>query len=188
MKRGVITTLKTLMALVVAFQLANWTVSAADYSKKAKADNTSTSLKKNEVKFINDAAEGGLMEVRMGELGKQKGQSADVKQFAERLIADHTKANNELKDLASKKGVTIPAELADKQQKMLDKLSNASDFDKQFKDMAVKDHKKDIKEFEKAEKKAEDGDLKAWVTKTLPTLQEHLRMAENLGVTRTANK
>jgi putative membrane protein len=52
----------------------------------------------------------------------------------------------------------------------------------------VKDHKKDVKEFEKAEKKAEDADLKAWITKTLPTLQEHLRMAENLGVTRTATK
>jgi putative membrane protein len=111
-------TLKTLIALAVAFQLANWTVAAADYSKKAKASNTSTSLSKSEVKFINDAAEGGLMEVRMGEIGKQKGQSADVKQFAERLIADHTKANNELKDLASKKGVMLPAELPDKHQKM----------------------------------------------------------------------
>ena len=188
MKRGVITTLKTLVALAVAFQLASWTVAGADYGKKAKVDTTSTTLNKKDIKFINDAAEGGMMEVRMGEIGKQKGLSADVKQFADRLVADHSKANDELKDLASKKGVTIPAMVDDKHQKMLDKLSNASDFDKQFKDMAVKDHKKDIKEFERAEKKCEDADLKAWITKTLPTLQDHLRMAENLGITRTANK
>src|SRR5262249_25073187 len=131
MKRGVLTTLKTLVALAVAFQLANWTVAGADYNKSAKNDNTSTTLNKKEVRFINDAAEGGLMEVRMGEIGKQKGQSADVKQFADRLVSDHTKANSELKDLASKKGVIIPAQIDDKHQKMLDKLSNASDFDKQ---------------------------------------------------------
>ena len=182
------TTFKTLIALVVAFQLANWTASADLFGKKDKNDNSSTTLSKHDVKFINDAAEGGLMEVRMGEIGKQKGQSPDVKQLADKLVADHSKANDELKDLASKKGVTIPTALPDKHQKMLDKLSNASNFDKEFKDMAVKDHKQDIKEFEKAEKKCDDADVRAFAAKTLPALQEHLRMAENLGVTRTANK
>ncbi|PYX62544.1 MAG: DUF305 domain-containing protein, partial [Acidobacteria bacterium] len=68
------------------------------------------------------------------------------------------------------------------------KLSSASDFDKEFKTMAVKDHKKDIKEFERLSKSAEDADLKSWATKTLPTLQEHLRLAEQLGVTRTTSR
>jgi putative membrane protein len=191
MKRALLftQTLKALVALAVAFQMANWTVTAADYGKgKDKADAGSSTLTKKEISFINDAAQGGLMEVRMGELGQQKGQNPDLKQFAQRLVTDHSKANDELKQLASNKGVTLPTQLADKHQKMIDKLSNASDFDKQFKDMAVKDHKKDIKEFERAEKKCEDADLRAWITKTLPTLQEHLRMAEQLGVTRTANK
>jgi len=71
---------------------------------------------------------------------------------------------------------------------MIDKLSSASDFDKSFKDAAVKDHKKDMKEFERLSKSAEDPDLKSWITKSLPTLQEHLRMAEQLGVTRTTSR
>src|SRR5207245_4465562 len=130
------------------------------------------------------AAEGGLMEVRMGELAQQKGQSADVKSLGQRLVTDHQKANDELKQIASTKGVTVPAELPPKHQKMIDKLSSASDFDKQFKDMAVKDHKKDVKEFERVSKSAEDPDLKSWITKTLPTLKEHLRLAEQWAVTR----
>jgi putative membrane protein len=176
-----------IVAIAVASQLANWTVFAAEH-QSGKDQNGSTTLSKKDVKFINDAAEGGLMEVRMGELGQQKGQSGDLKTFAQRLITDHTKANDELKQLASGKGVTVPSQLPDHHQKMLDKLSNASDFDKTFKEMAVKDHKKDIKEFEKASKKCDDADLKNWAAKTLPTLQEHLRMAEQLGVARTASK
>src|SRR6185436_5915708 len=177
-------TLKTLVVLTVAFQLASWSVIAADKGK-AKAESTTT-LTKKEISFMIDAAEGGMAEMRMGDLAQQKGQSPEVKQFGQRLVTDHGKANDELKQLAQKKGVTLPSQMADKHQKAIDKLTSSSDFDKQFKDMAVKDHKKDIKEFEKAEKKCEDADLKAWITKTLPTLQEHLRMAEQLGVTRTA--
>ena len=180
MKRGLLSirTLQTAVALTIA--LGSWGAWAADTS--------STTLSKKEANFVNDAALGGMAEVRMGELAKQKGQSADVKQFADRLVADHSKANDELKQLASKKGITLPTQISDKHQKMLDKLTSATDFDKEFKDMAVKDHKKDIKEFEKAEKKCEDADLKAWISKTLPTLQEHLRMAEQLGPTHTARK
>ena len=185
-------TLKLIVAVAVASQLSHWAVAAeqdtgtARASKHSQGQQGSTTLSKKEAKFINDAAEGGLMEVRMGELGQQKGQSADVKALAQKLVTDHSKANDELKQLASSKGVTAPTQLADKQQKQLDKLSNASDFDKSFKDMAVKDHKKDVKEFERAAKNCEDAELKAWIYRTLPTLQEHLRMAEQIGVTRTA--
>ncbi len=177
-----------IVTMAVASQLANWTVFAAEHQSGADKAQASTTLSKKDAKFINAAAEGGLMEVQMGELAQQKGQSADAKALGQRLITDHTKANDELKQLASGKGVTVPSALPDHQQKMVDKLSSASDFDKTFKDMAVKDHKKDIKEFEKASKKCDDADIKAWVTKTLPTLQEHLRMAEQLGVARTASK
>jgi len=174
---------KVLVTLAVASQMATLTY-AADHSTSAQ----STTLTKADSKFITDAAEGGLMEVRAGELAQQKGQSADVKALGQRLVTDHSKANDELKQLASSKGITVASQLPDHHQKMLDKLSNASDFDKAFKDMAVKDHKKDIKEFEHALKKSNDTELKAWISKTLPNLQEHLRMAEQLGVTRTAHK
>ena len=188
MKRGLLRTLPITVALTIA--LGSWSAMAADYGKKDKSDinTTSTTLSKKETSFVSDAVLGGLAEVRMGELAKQKGQSADVKQFGERLAADHMKANDELKALASKKGITVPTQMSDKHQRTIDKLTSASDFDKEFKDMAIKDHKKDIKEFEKAEKKCEDPELKAWISKALPTLQEHLRMAEQLGPTRTARQ
>jgi putative membrane protein len=188
MKRTLFTQgLRTVLTLAVAVQLASWSLLAADYGKKKKDQSAaSTTLSKKDIQFMTEVADGGMAEVRMGELGQQKGQSGDVKQFAQRLVADHSKANDELKQLASKKGVTWPTQVSDKHQKTLDKLTSTSNFDKQFKEIAIKDHKKDIKEFEKAEKKCEDADLRSWITKTLPTLQEHLRMAEQLGVTRTA--
>ena len=179
-------TLKLDIALAVASQLASWTM-AAEHHSKTQGQSTSN-LSKKEVNFINDAAEGGLMEVRMGELAQQKGQSADVKSLGQRLVTDHQKANDELKQLASNKGVSVPSQLPPKHEKMIEKLSSASDFDKEFKTMTVKDHKKDIKEFERLSKSAEDADLKSWATKTLPTLQEHLRLAEQLGVTRTTSR
>jgi putative membrane protein len=189
MKRTLFTQgVKTILALTVAVQLANW-AAAADYGKNKDQDKTqagSATLSKKDIQFMTEVADGGLAEVRMGELAEQKGQSADVKQFGQRLVVDHGKANDELKQLASKKGVTLPTQVSNKHQKMIDKLASTSEFDKQFKSMAIKDHKKDIKQFEKAEKKCEDPDLRAWVTKTLPTLQEHLRTAEQLGATRTA--
>ena len=119
--------LKLLIALAVASQLAGWTMAAEQ--KYSKSQGTSN-LSKKEVNFINDAAEGGLMEVRMGELAQQKGQSADVKSLGQRLVSDHQKAGDELKQLASNKGITVPSQLPPKHQKMIDKLSSASDFDK----------------------------------------------------------
>jgi putative membrane protein len=186
MKKTLSQTLKMVVAMAIAIHWANWSL-LADHSKD-KAESSSTTLSKKEVRFMTDTAAGGLMEVRMGELAQQKGQSPEVKQFAQRLVTDHGKANDELKQLASKKGVTLPTQVTDKHQNMLDKLSSASDFDKRFKEMAIKDHKKDVKEFEKAEKSCQDPDLRAWITKTLPALQEHLRMAEQLGEARTVSQ
>ena len=176
---------KLFLATAVASQMAVWSY-AADHKEPADAAHANANVSKADAKFINEVAEGGMMEVRMGELGQQKSQNPEVKALSQRLVTDHTKANDELKQLAASKGTTIPTQLSDHYQKALDKLSSASDFDKSFKEMAVKDHKNDIKEFEKALKKSNDTELKAWISKTLPTLQEHLRMAEQIGVTRTA--
>src|SRR6185369_12140995 len=91
-----------------------------------------------------------------------------------------SKANDELKQLAATKGVTLPTAVSAEEQKDMDALSAKSgkDFDKAYIDDMVKDHEKDVAEFEKASKDARDADLKAWVTKTLPTLQGHLKMAK----------
>jgi len=138
-------------------------------------------LAKADQKFMQDAAAGGMFEVEAGKLAQSKGQSDGVKAFGGMLEKDHSAANDELKALAGKKGVTLPTALPKDMQKQLDKLGKAKDFDKEFvKDVGLKDHKKDISKFEKASKSAKDADVKAFAAKTLPTLQHHHQEAETL--------
>jgi len=131
--------------------------------------------------FMTKAAQGGLAEVNMGNMAASKATNADVKAFGNRMVTDHSKANDELKQLAATKGVVLPGDVNDEQKKAMDSMSskNGKDFDKAYMYDMVKDHETDVKEFEKASKSAKDADLKAWATKTLPTLQEHLKMAKD---------
>lgn len=139
-----------------------------------------SSMDKADTDFMTKAAQGGLAEVDMGNMASSKATNADVKAFGNRMVTDHSKANDELKQLAATKGVTLPADVNDEQKKAMDSMSSKSgkDFDKAYMDDMVKDHETDVKEFEKASKSAKDADLKAWAAKTLPTLQEHLKMAK----------
>jgi putative membrane protein len=132
--------------------------------------------------FIMDAAMGGMMEVELGRIAAQKGMSDSVKQFGQRMVDDHSKANEELMSLASSKGMTLPTALDEKHQKDVTKLSamSGAEFDRAYSKMMLSDHTKDVKEFEKQSTKGGDPDLKAFASKTLPTLQEHLQMARNL--------
>lgn len=131
--------------------------------------------------FIMEAACGGMAEVALGELAQQKGQSDAVKQFGKHMIDDHGKANNELKELAGRKGVVVPAALKPKYQKVVDALSKLSgaEFDKQYMREMVKDHENDVAAFQKEADKGKDADLTAWARQTLPTLQDHLKMARD---------
>jgi putative membrane protein len=136
-------------------------------------------LDKKDREFIEKAAAGGMLEVQAGQMAEQKAQSADVKSFGGMLVTDHTAANEELKALAQKKGVALPTALPKKDQKKLDKMAKAKDFDKTFiKEQGIEDHKHDIKDFTKASKDAKDPDVKAFAAKTLPVLQKHLQTAE----------
>lgn len=139
----------------------------------------STPLSDKDKEFMTKAAQGGMMEVTLGQTVSQKAQSPDVKTFAERMVTDHSKANDELKQLASTKGMTLPTDMGE-HQKSVDELSKKSgkDLDKSYMSEMVKDHEKDVAEFKKASNDVQDADLKAWATKTLPTLEEHLRMAK----------
>lgn len=139
--------------------------------------------------FVMDAAMGGLMEVELGHIAAQKGMSESVKQFGQRMVDDHSKANEELMTLATSKGMTLPTTLDEKHQKDVTKLSamSGADFDRAYSKMMLSDHTKDVKEFEKQSTKAADPDIKAFASKTLPTLQEHLRMAKALEPNQRAN-
>lgn len=131
-------------------------------------------------KFAVDAADGGIAEVKMGELAEKNGSDKAVKEFGKRMVTDHTNAGNELKAIAEKKHITLPRMMGDKNQKHYDDLSRktGADFDKAYMDMMVSDHKSDIGDFEVEVKNGKDPELKEWASKTLPTLRHHLDMAQ----------
>jgi putative membrane protein len=133
-----------------------------------------------DVKFMQTAAMHGMAEVELGKLAQQQAENANVKDFAARMVKDHSKANDELKPLADAKGVALPSGPDKGHQKDMEKLSKKSghEFDKAYMDHMVKDHKKDVKEFQKHAKSAKDPELRNFASKNLPTLEEHLRLAQ----------
>lgn len=133
--------------------------------------------------FMVKAAQGGMAEVELGQLAQQNGQSQQVKDFGKRMVDDHSKANDELKQVASQQGVSLPTTLDAKDQAMKDKLSklNGAEFDKAYMSDMVKDHKKDVAEFKNEAKSGNTQAVKDWAGKTLPTLQDHLQMAESVA-------
>ncbi len=143
------------------------------------------SLSEKDYKFVEKAARGGIEEVQLGDLARQKGVNTSVRSFGERMATDHGKANDELKQLVSQKGATLPTQLSHHERSTMEDLQKATgaDFDKTYAKAMVKDHHKDVKEFEDATKDVKDPELKAWAGKTLPILQEHLRMAEQMETT-----
>ena len=122
---------------------------------------------------MKEAAKGGQMEVDMGKMAQQKGKSADVKSFGSRMVADHSKANNELMGIAKKKGVDLS-----KEKPKMEKLNDAK-FDKEYIDMMVKDHEKDLSEFQAEAKNGSDADVKAFAAKTADVIKKHLALAKS---------
>jgi putative membrane protein len=154
---------------------------SSDQAAQSRGGDKSGGMGGSERKFVEKAAAHGLAEVELGKLAAQKASSSEVKQFGQRMVDDHGKANDELKQLASTKGITLPGAPDKAHQRDMDKMSKLSgeQFDREYMQHMVKDHKQDVKDFEKQSKGAKDADLKAFAAKTLPTLQEHLRMAQS---------
>lgn len=139
--------------------------------------------------FIIKAAQGGLAEVELGNVAKDHAKSNDVKDFGQKMVDDHSKANDELKALASQKNVTLPNAVDPKSKAIMDKLSSlhGDAFDRAYVKDMVADHKQDIAEFRKEANNGKDPDVKAWASKTLPTLESHLGMIQNLQHKMTMN-
>lgn len=134
-------------------------------------------------KFMMMAAQGGLAEVAMGRLAAERASSDDVKRYAQRMVEDHTKAGEELMQLAATKGVTLPTAPDAKHQAMLTKLGTMSGaaFDREYlKNAGVKDHEKMQKLFSDEANKGADAEVKAFAAKTLPVVQMHLSMARDM--------
>jgi putative membrane protein len=139
-------------------------------------------------KFLKEAMEGNLAEVQMGQLAQKNGKSDGVRSFGQMLQKDHSDANQKATIVAQQMGMTPPTEPNSKQKAMYDKMSKLSgdNFDREFAKEMVPDHKKDIKEFEKAAKKNDAAG--SFAKETLPTLQKHLQAAQSLNGGATMGK
>jgi len=133
------------------------------------AGTKSSSLSAQDKTFIKKAAKGGLMEVAMGNMAEQNAQSEDVKSFGKRMVTDHSKANDELKAIAEKKGVTIPSKGP----------SEKWTSDKTYMSAMVKDHEKDLSEFREEATHGSDPDVKKFADDTAKVIQEHLDLAKD---------
>jgi putative membrane protein len=178
-----------LLGLAAAAQISNQSDhSAKASSQKTESPNASTSTGEAQLTpadrgFVKKAAEGGLAEVELGKLATEKASSDEVKKFGQRMVDDHSKANDQLKQVASKVGVTLPDKLNPKDQATKDRLSKLSgeQFDAAYMRDMVKDHTKDVAEFRHESQSAKNDEVKKFAVQTLPTLQDHLQQAKSIA-------
>ena len=161
-------------------------VEKADSANKA---NTDTAMGKNKTvvdeessSFLVKAADGGMTEVQLGELGQKKAVSQRVKDFSAMMVHDHSAANDKVKSLAAQKNVILPATIGGDSQKKIDGLSkkNGKDFDRDFMNAMVNNHQTTLGLFENAVKNAKDPDVNSFADKSLPTLRMHLDSAKSV--------
>ncbi len=184
--------LTALSAACTASPSNNGTANSAPIIKtepaKPASDQGDQVVTGGDLAFMNDAAPGGMAEVELGKLAVSKTQNAEIKAFAQKMIADHSKAGEDLKQLAAQKKVSLPPDVLPAHKQLMEKLSKLSgaDFDKEYVKAMVEAHEKDVTAFENVSKTAADADVKAFATKTLPTLKMHLEMikgmADKMGV------
>jgi len=160
------------------------TLSSAFGAQKEKAETTTASDSKAaaaDSAFIKKAADGGMTEVELGKIAEKNGSKDDVKMFGSHMVKDHGKANDELKDVASKMNVTLPEKVSAEHQAKIDKLSKLSGaaFDTAYAKEMVASHEKTIANFETAKAKVGE-DLKKFIDNTLPVIKEHLEMAKKM--------
>ena len=157
--------------------------SMAQAPPPAAAPPPETPPQSSDQQFIDQAAAGGMAEVELGRLARQKAAARNVRAFGARMVADHTKANNRLMALAKRANMTPSPSPDPQQQSMQDQLTSASgaDFDKQYIDGQVAMHQQTIQLFEGEAQSGQDARLRRFAHDTLPTLRAHLRQAEAIS-------
>lgn len=172
-----------MLAIAVSFLVpASFAQSASETGKESKGTTDSKSkLPSGEERFMKEAASGGLMEVQLGKVAAEKGSHQRVKDFGKRMQADHSKANEQLKKIAAKKGVDLPTEPSGEHKSTMDKLTKLSgaEFDREYMDAMVDDHKEDIEKFQTQGDKGKDPDVKKFASDNLPVLKKHLELAQS---------
>ena len=130
--------------------------------------------------FVREAGEGGIFQVAAGRLAVQKASNSDIRQFGQRMIDDHSKANDELKRIAAKDSLTFPARMSSRDHATLNRLSNLSGtaFDRAYIRDMVKDHESDLAAFQREANNGANADVKTWAMNTVPMIQDHLSQAK----------
>jgi putative membrane protein len=150
----------------------------------AMAADSAAGISHKDRQFIVKAGQAGAAEIAAGQLAVSKSSNPDVKQFGQHMVQDHTKAGDELKQIAQSKSLAVPSDPDWSHRHLAAKLekANASDFDKLYiKEAGVKDHKDAVKLFTDESKNGTDPELRAFAERTLPTIQDHYRMAQDLA-------
>jgi putative membrane protein len=147
------------------------------------SSSTKSNLSLSDKKFVRDAAQGGMAEVELGKLATEKASSDDVKKFGQRMVDDHTKAADQLKQVASSEGIQLPRGLSAKDKMTEERLSKLSgeQFDKAYMADMVKDHTQDVTEFQHESHSGKDAAVKNFASQTLPTLEDHLKQAKEIA-------
>jgi len=164
--------------------IGSWAV-LAHQDSPSRAKNVATTAKSRpagDARFAKEAAQGGMAEVKLGQLAQEKGSNDLVKSFGKRMVDDHSKANDKLKEVASRESITLPNDLSAKDQASYDRLSklNGAAFDRAFARDMVKDHETDVAAFQKEANGGKTDSLKSFASETLPTLENHLKQAKEM--------
>lgn len=157
-------------------------VDTAEKMNEAMTDNNATQLTEGDTEFAVMAADAGMTEVELGKLALSKSSNADVKQYAQMMVDDHTAANNKLMSIAASKQITLPTSISDKHKKHVEDMTKMSgkDFDKHYIAMMVDDHGEVVDAFKKENENTKDTDLKNFTSETLPVLMKHHDQAKAL--------
>lgn len=145
-------------------------------------------LSEKDKNFAKEAAMGGMAEVELGKLAQQNAQHDEVKQFGARMMQDHGAANQQLMPILSATDVTVPQQLDATHRKTYDRLAKmrGAEFDRAYMRDMVQDHEKTVKKFRQEAQHGNDPDLKAFAQNTLPVLEQHLKLAHEVGKSLTA--
>jgi len=141
---------------------------------------TQDSDKKGDRDFVKMTAENGLTEIKLGQLAQDHSSSETIKKYGQRVMADHTKMNKELMQIAKSLDMTLPEKLDKKRQDQVDKLSKikGADFDRAYVKDMISGHQEAIMKYEMEVKNSKNAEVKAWAEKWLPTVREHLKLAQ----------
>jgi putative membrane protein len=170
--------------LVAALLCATGSASIAQDTATSAKPATSAQASAAAKEFVEQAGTSGLAEVEMGELGARKATNGQVKAFAKRIVADHTKANEELVTASKGKGVQVPSSQTAMHKATVEKFRQqdaGKDFDRDYMEQMIEDHKADVELFETAaDDEKLDLDLRSYAKRILPTLRDHLKQAQTI--------